>query len=421
MDNSIPEIIFNAKSKVPVTPELAERQKKSMKTNGKFSFERRRRVLTETEKAELRKAYSTVIVNDYGDEYHMSDEERKRRSKYYEAFAKIRKCKRKFHKLDDYVKVYRLCLDCLQVVAESNGVYDPMKFMKLVLRGEIEVFGLNFPKYIGKDRKTINWEYVSEFITDRSKDPSELSSSFQSELSKMDDEDVGNQIIDEEECDRILDSVGEGPDEIQLDPTDEYIEKYGITSEFSKKEMKQMAKMCPQFLRTLKDMAKEQRRKERNQGRLNSFVYELRNEDFDYIAGIDRKRGYQSSSDIPKFTGDISNRSDYKRYLKALKDYEDNCIKENYRGRMRTKSEIEEIKLKDALESDGWNVRNLYKSKDEEKKLKKAYKRDKQREKELKKRLLDIQERQKHRKNKDIEFNAKAKSKKKKKKKKEDD
>ena len=178
--------------------------------------------------------------------------------------------------------------------------------------------------------------------------------------------------------------------------------------------------MSPYFLKSIKEAAKEQRRKERNAGRLNSFVYEMRNEDFDYIAGIDSKRGYQSVSDMPVFKGDIMNRKDYMLYLKALDDYENTQIKVNYKGKMRTQSEIDEIELKDALESAGWNVRNLYKGKDEEKKLKKAYKRDKKREEELKKRLLEVQKRQKKRgKSAAIEFDAKKK--KKHKKKKEDD
>ena len=417
--NDLPvEIIFNAKGQNPTTPEAAARRKKSMKENGSFIFERKRRVLTEKEKEELREAYSVVVVNDYGDEYHMSDEERKERSRYYEAFAKIRKCKRKFHKLDEFVKVYRLCLDCLRVVAESNGVYEPTKFMQLVIRGEIEVFGLNFPKYIGKDKKTINWEYVSEFITDPTRDLSELSTTHLGEMDEAEAEDI---VLSQEDYDRILSSDNSEPSEIQLDPDYEYIEKYGVAMPSGKKEFKKLMKMDPNIPRMFKDAVKEHRRKERERGRLNSFIFEMKNEDFEYIADMDRKRGYQSSADIPKFHGDIMNRRDFKLYLKALDDYEENQLKENYRGKMRTKSEIHEIELKDALESAGWNVRNLYKSKDDEKKLKKAYKRDKRREKELKKRLLAVQERQKDRKN-GLEFNAKSKKKKKnKKKRKEDD
>ena len=119
------EIIFNAKSKNPSSnPEMQKLYKRDSCDSAKFEFKRHKRLLTEKEKEELRKEYDIVVVNDYGDEYHMSDEDRKRKFKYYEAFSKIRKCKRKFHKLDDFVRVYRLCMDCLEVVAEGNGVYD---------------------------------------------------------------------------------------------------------------------------------------------------------------------------------------------------------------------------------------------------------------------------------------------------------
>ena len=412
------EIIFNAKGKNPSSnPEIEKFYKKESHDGTKFTFTRHRRALTEKEKEELRIEYSSVVVNDYGDEYHMSDEDRKRKFKYYEAFSKIRRCKRKFHKLDDFVRVYRLCIDCLKVVAEDNGVYDPEKFMRMVIRGQIEVFGLHFPKYIGKDRKDINWEYVSEFVTDRSKDPTELSKSFESELSKLSDDELKEQLLTDEEFERIMEHLNDKPDEIKLNPDEDYIEEHGIVQRASKKDFKKLVDMSPYFLKSIKEAAKEQRRKERNAGRLNSFVYEMRNEDFDYIAGIDSKRGYQSVSDMPVFKGDIMNRKDYMLYLKALDDYENTQIKVNYKGKMRTQSEIDEIELKDALESAGWNVRNLYKGKDEEKKLKKAYKRDKKREEELKKRLLEVQKRQKKRgKSAAIEFDAKKKKKHKKKK-----
>lgn len=420
--NADSEIIFNAKSKNPSTNPAMEKfyKKESSEGGKKFTFTRRIRALTEKEKEELREAYSYVVVNDYGDEYHMSDEDRKRKFKYYEAFSKIRRCKRKFHKLDDFVKVYRLCLDCLSVVAEGNGVYDPDKFSKMVIRGQIEVFGLHFPKYIGKDRKDINWEYVSEFIMDRSKDPSELSKSYETELSKMPDDELRKQLLSDEEFEKIMNAVGSKPGEINLNPDEEYIEKYGIVQMASKKEFKNLLEISPYILKSIKEAAKEQRRRERDRGRLNSFVYEMRNEDFDYIAGIDRQRGYQSMSDMPIFKGDIMNRDDYMLYLKALDDYENTQIKVNYHGKMRTQAEIDELELKDALESAGWNVRNLYKGKDEEKKLKKAYKRDKKREEELKKRLLEVQKRQEKRGKSSIEFNAKKKKKKRKKKKEED-
>lgn len=415
------EIIFNAKSKNPSSnPEMQKFYNQDSCDSVKFEFKRHKRLLTEKEKEELRKEYEIVVVNDYGDEYHMSDEDRKRKFKYYEAFSKIRKCKRKFHKLDEFVRVYRLCMDCLEVVAEGNGVYDPEKFMKMVIRGQIEVFGLHFPKYIGKDRKDINWDYVSDFITDRSKDPAELSKTFESELSKLSDDELMEQLLTDEEFDRIVNSINNDTEEVNLNPDEDYIEAHGVVQRSSKKELKKLTKTFPYFLKAIKEAAKEQRKKERRVGVLNSFVYEMRDEDFDYIANIDRQRGYQSDSDIPVFKGDIMNERDYMLYLKALDDYENTQIKVNYKGKMRTQAEIDEIELKDSLESAGWNVRNLYQNKSEEKKLKDAYKRDKKREESLKRKLLEVQKRQKKRGEASIEFDAKKKKKSKKKKKDDD-
>ena len=270
---------------------------------------------------------------------------------------------------------------------------------------------------IGKDRKDINWDYVSDFITDRSKDPAELSKTFESELSKMSDDELMEQLLTDEEFDRIVNSINNDTDEVNLNPDEDYIEAHGIVKRSGKKELKRLAKTFPYFLKSIKESVKEQRKKERRVGVLNSFVYEMRNEDFDYIANLDSKRGYQSDSDMPVFKGDIMNDKDYMLYLKALDDYENTQIKINYKGKMRTQDEIDEIELKDSLESAGWNVRNLYQNKLEEKKLKKAYKRDKKREENLKKRLLEVQNRQKKRGGASIEFDAKKKKKSKKKKK----
>jgi hypothetical protein len=166
------EIIFNVKSSSPTTNPTVK--KSYMSSKSEFNFTRKRRTFSPEKRKELEEIYQRVVVNDYGDEYHMSEEDRKKKSQYYEAFTKVNKCKRKFRKIDEYVKVYRLVIDCIKLVAEDNGIYDPIEFTKKVLRGKIKLFGLHFPKYIGKDKKEINWEYVSQYISDTSKDPSEL-------------------------------------------------------------------------------------------------------------------------------------------------------------------------------------------------------------------------------------------------------
>ena len=147
------EIVFNTKSSHPtVEPSTSGRRSFSGRKSN-FDFTRKERTISEKKRKELEEVYSRVAVHDFGDDYHLSEEERRKRNKYYEVFAKLKKCKRKFRKLDEYVKVYRLCMNALQVVAEENGIYDPDKFIRMTIRGDIEVYGLSFPKYVGKNKK----------------------------------------------------------------------------------------------------------------------------------------------------------------------------------------------------------------------------------------------------------------------------
>ena len=412
------ELTFNVKGLDPKTNEAAARYateklvENRRSGSAEINFNRRWIPLSEKEKAELRKVYEEVVVNDYSDEYHLTDEERQKRFKHYQAFAKIRRCKRKFHKLEEFVKVYRMCMECLKVVAEDNGVYSPEKFTKMVLRGGIEVTGLNFPKYVGKDRRDINWQYVSEYVTDITKDPAELSKDPVTAVDDVEDDVIRDTVFKD-----ILDASGDKfsePEEIDLDPSPEYIEEHGIIQYSGKKNIKSLVSIDPYVPKLFKDAIKSFRDRNRMAGNLRSFAFDVKEDDFDKIAEIDRKRGYKSVSDVPEFTGDIMNREDYKRYMAALEEYELTQIPVNYHGKMRTQEEVNFMELKNSLEKDGWNIRNLYKAKDEEKKLKKAYKRDRKCEAALKKKLLQIQDRQKKR-GDGVKFNAKQKKKKKRK------
>ena len=248
----------------------------------------------------MKKAYTRVAVHDYGDKYHLSEEERKKRFRYYEAFAKVSRCKRKYRKLDEYVKVYRLCLDCLKIVAEDNGAYEPNEFMKLVIKGDIKVFGLNFPKYVGRDRKDINWEYVAEFISDYSRDPSELVRKKDSPTLTMTEEESLKMLFDEDQLNEIIDSI-ENPKEDEVfmpfDEDDEYETRDNVAVVADKKETKKLIKFAPEFLKCAKEEIREQRRRGSVNSRLNSLTFELVEDDFEYISRMDRERGYYSEYD----------------------------------------------------------------------------------------------------------------------------
>lgn len=414
------EIVFNTKSSHPtVEPSTSGRRSFSGRKSN-FDFTRKERTISEKKRKELEEVYSRVAVHDFGDDYHLSEEERRKRNKYYEVFAKLKKCKRKFRKLDEYVKVYRLCMNALQVVAEENGIYDPDKFIRMTIRGDIEVYGLSFPKYVGKNKKDINWNYVNEYIVYPEKDVSELVKSKDDDMEDMDEEDIVERLFEEDELKALEEAIHHNEDDdifMSYDEDNNNGDRDDVAVVATSKETKELTKHAPEVVRAIKDAAREAKRNRNRNNRLNSYVFNMTEDDFEYIAKLDNRRGYNSDSDIPEFQGDIMKRGDYKRYMYALDNYERHQIKRNYNGKMRTEEEINEIELLDALESAGWNVRALYKQKEKEKKLKKAYKKDKKREEELKKRLLAVQSRNKKRKSK-VEFDSKKKKKDKKKKKK---
>lgn len=387
------EIVFNVKSSRPSSEfsedGVSQSSKKSMKS---VIFEKKRRKLSPEKEKELRNLYSIVIVNDYNDDYHLTDEEKRKRNKYYEVFSKLRKCKKKYQKLNEFIRVYRLALDCLDVVADDNGIYPNDKFISMVLKGKITVNGLMFPKYIGKDKKFINWDYVSEFIADRSRDPEELSKDNELQISDLSDEELEERLFTKEEMEKIVQSCMDEENTVlmsyDIDDEDEYHEDVAFYA--TKKERKKLVKQIPTLIRDVKEKIKADKAKSGHQRRFNSFVYDITNNDFDEIQRLNIKRGFEAQDDFPVFKGDILNRKDYMLFMAKLDEYEKEHVRVTYNGKQKSIGEVEEIETKNMLEKFGWNVRNLYHEREKEKKLNKAYKRDRKREEKLKKELMKV-------------------------------
>ena len=413
-------IVFNVKSEPTTTPSENFRITRGGYTPNRNEEPYKPKEISEEKFRELAKKYETVCVHDYGDEYHMSEEERAQKNRYYEVFSKIIRCKRKYQKIDEYVKTFRLCMECLREVADNNGVYDPGKFIKLVMKGEIEVYGLNFPKYTWKDKKSINWNYIAEFIIG-DEDPATLIIKKDSQYVDMSDDDAFTTLFTEEEQQAIIQSIhadlfnDDGSIVPYYGDNDTHTENAGLAITASNKETKKLVSEIPELVRTIRDLEKARKKSQALSSNLRQYAFDMTEDDYREIEAMDRARGIISSSDVPQFKGDISNKRDYKRYLYELRQYELENIKENFNGKMRTLEDIRELQLKDALERAGWNLRALYRQKDKEKKLKKAYKEDKRREEALKQKLLAIQKRQEKRdKKSDIAYDTKKKKKKKK-------
>lgn len=356
--------------------------------------------------------YDCVVVNDFGDEYHLSEEERAAKNKFYQAFKRFSKCKHKYRKIDEYVVAMREALKCLDFVAENNGVHTPEEFKKLFFRDKIYISGLFFPEFKGRERKQISWEYLTEFILS-DEDPKKILPRNTEEeiLTKEDYENLEDELFDKGELDKIL--APETDKELhrkELFFDVEEDEPNGDTAIFlSNKQSKKLIKGQPEFLLQIKEM----KRKKRSVDNLSRFIYDLTYDDIEAISSYDQRHNYQSSSDIPEFKGDLTKDSDYHKYLLQLEEFENTQIKDNYHGKLKTIEEIREIELKQLLENHNWNIRNLYENKDKERRLRKIQEKEKRKEKELRKKLIAVQSRRKRRMGEDVD-DEKVKKKKKK-------
>lgn len=375
------------------------------------------------ERAEQIKAeFDCVVVHEFGDEYHLSEEERIAKNKFYEAFKVFSKCKHKYRKLDEFVSAMREALKCLDFVADNNGIYPPDKFKKLFFQNKIFINGLSFPQFKGRERKTISWDYLTEFIL--SDTPAKEIYSDRDENIYSSDEltDLETVLFDEGELDNIL-KEDTPEDEIRKEmyfDVDTQEQTGDIAVFLNPKKSRKLIKAQPELLNEIKEIKRDKHRSDKME--MARYVYDLTSEDIESIAEYDQRHGYISISDMPEFHGDMSKDSDYNRYLLELEDWENSQIKEDYHGKLKTKEQIQEIELKQVLEANNWNIRNLYENKEKEEKLKRIRKKEKKREKDLRRKLVEMERRHKRRMGDDFESSEpKGKKKKKKKNKKDSD
>ena len=361
---------------------------------------------------EFKKNYDCVVVNDFGDDYHLSDEEREKNNECYSIFKNFSRCKHKYRKVEQYVIAMREFLKCLDFVAELNGVYDPDKFKKLYLKGEINITGLFIPKFIGKARKTISTDYLTEFILS-DEDPHNIVRKRYSDdiYTDKDIENFSSNLFMPGQLEECMKPITEEEEIKKLLPYDESLDNLdqNIVVEMGDKQLKKMLKSFPDVVTVFKD-AKD---RQRSIASMSRYAFDITSEDLDYIDRYDRKHNIISTGNMPKFKGNLKSDADYYKYLELLEEWEDENIFDDYHGKVKSLGDIKELELKQFLEENGWNIRNLYENKEKEKKMKKQLKRDKKREKELRQKLIDIDRRRKRRMGEDVEESIKKKKKKK--------
>lgn len=340
------------------------------------------------EKEQLLELYTSSVVQDFEDEYHMSRDERDHMKEKYEKFFRLKKgFTKKIRKLDKYVEACRLCMDIIKDTAESNGIYDPEKFEHMVLTGEASINGLNFPKFQGKGKKSINWEYVAEFILDPSKDIRELVSRDELADESMQIDEEG--LFSSGELDNIIRPLTEDEEKERKSSIFNPEDLDGECAQYiSKKDRKNLIKVFPGYVKMMKGM-----KKSASNSRKNSMIWQLDQAELQFIEEYDAKVNGKKASSIPEFHGEANKQSDVDAYLYAIEQWEEENTLVEFNGRWITKEELHDIQYKKMLEDAGWNIRNLYDNKEREKKLAKAKANDKKRVRQLKKMLAEIQER----------------------------
>lgn len=340
----------------------------------------------------IKEEFRTVVVHEFGDEYHLSEEERKKKYKYYEAFKTFSKYKHKFRKFPDYIKAMREALKCLDLVAKDNFVYSPDEFKKLFFRGKIWISGLTLPEFKGAGRRSVDTEYLTEYI---------LSDAPAEDFLKEEDHEVYTReelenaydVLFSDEDKRIIEKAinSDEDDEEVYAPVSLYEDDEDVPDNMvlpvSKKEIKKSIKVLPDLGNLYKSIDKK---KKKGSLGMAGFISDMLSADMDELELYDNNQTLVLSR-MPEFKGDMMNDKDYYKYLAKLEDWESTQVKTQYNGKLKTKEEIDAIELRKALENHNWDIRNLFGNKERMKKLEKIRKEQLQKEKLLKKKLVNLQ------------------------------
>lgn len=348
----------------------------------------------------MKDEFRTVVVHEFGDEYHLSEEERKKKYKYYEAFKTFSKYKHKFRKFPEYIKAMREALKCLDLVAKDNFVYSPDEFKKLFFRGKIWISGLVLPEFKGAGRRSVDTEYLTEYILSDAPAEDFLREEEHEVYTKEELEDAYEVLFSEEDkriIERAINSDEDDEAEVYA-PVSLYEDDENIPSNMclplTKKEIKKSIKVLPDLGNLYKRIEKKRKKGSLGMGGLISDMLSADIEEFELYGNNQTIQ----LSPMPLFKGDMMNDTDYYKYLAKLEDWESTQIKTTYNGKLKTKEEIDAIELRKALENHNWDIRNLFGNKERMKKLEKIRKEQLQKEKLLKKKLISVQNANKRRK-----------------------
>lgn len=369
-----------------VTEDDIERFEQSV-ADGSRRIQYREEVQLSSKKIQaLNDLYEDVVVHDYGDDYHKTEEELESENAFFRTYRTIAGRKKKYNSLPKFIDATRNCLQFLYAVAENQQIYEKDEFISMWANKDIRINGMYLPKYNGKDKKRLNWSALSEYILSDG-DPSEFLK--EEEVPMIDSEEaLDHQIATlftvQEYADIIETSIRQmaNPKEEDFVDVDEKstIDGRPIAIESSKKSRKRLMEDNPGFSITLKETF-------RNSQQLNDFskqmVYDMHNDDMDAIRKYDETYGVESAQDVPILHGSIMDDDDYQDYNDALEDWDVDNTLVDYFGKTMTREEYNDSLIKERMEAAGINIRVFWNEKRKEKRLKEYLKKERERERRL--------------------------------------
>lgn len=352
----------------------------------------------ESKLKELRETYQTVVVRDFYDEYHMSEEQKLKEFDLYDVFNPIRKHKTKYRKIEEYIIAVRECYRFIVAMANKNRmIMNPEEFIHGVFVGDIQIAQLTFPKYVGPDKKDINWSEITRYVLDETLNPKDLSDKKEVKYLPIDvyenpEEHIHDYFTDDQ-IEAIFGTPEQNVNTFSFDPTYDEADM-NMVLPASKKKVKNLMKDMPDLIRPVKNSTKNLLIDDA----MHDFARELRCDAIEYITELDERRGFMASDRIPKFNGDIMSNKDVNQYLYQLSEFEENYTRVNYRGQFITVADYNDEMLKESLDANGWDITKLYSVKEDMKKAKAQDKKDRKKEKRLRKKLSNIKNRRDKRK-----------------------
>lgn len=369
-----------------VTEDDIERFEQSV-ADGSRRIQYREEVQLSSKKIQaLNDLYEDVVVHDYGDEYHKTEEELESENAFFRTYRTIAGRKKKYNSLPKFIDATRNCLQFLYTVAENQQIYEKDEFISMWANKDIEINGMYLPKYNGKDKKRLNWSALSEYILSDG-DPSEFLKEEEAPMIDSEealDRQIATLFTVKEYEDIVESSIRQmaNPNEEGFVDVDEKstIDGRPIAIESSKKSRKRLMEDNPGFSITLKETF-------RNSQKLNDFskqmVYDMHNDDLDAIRKYDETYGVESAQDVPILHGSIMDDDDYQDYNDALEDWDVDNTLVDYFGKTMTREEYNDSLIKERMEAAGINIRVFWNEKRKEKRLKEYLKKERERERRL--------------------------------------